>query len=94
MLYENATCATGQCCDLNVYYNFQFVFIFMYIYILIILIYQTCRLKPASLECRSALHECDLPEFCTGESEYCPDNVFKIDGTTCEQNRVYLPFNI
>lgn len=43
---------------------------------------------PAGLECRSALHECDLPEYCTGKSEYCPDNVFKIDGSTCEKKKV------
>ncbi|XP_060864601.1 disintegrin and metalloproteinase domain-containing protein 9 [Metopolophium dirhodum] len=66
MFYENATCATGQCCDLN-----------------------TCHFKFAGVECRSAPHECDLPEYCTGDSEYCPDNVFKFDGTTCEKNQAF-----
>ena len=60
MLYANASCATGECCDLN-----------------------TCKPKNAGTECRSAEHECDLPEFCTGHSEYCPSDVFKIDGEIC-----------
>ncbi|XP_025201152.1 disintegrin and metalloproteinase domain-containing protein 9 [Melanaphis sacchari] len=66
MFYKNATCATGECCDIN-----------------------TCHFKLAGVECRSALHECDLPEYCTGDSEYCPDNVFKFDGSTCEANKAY-----
>lgn len=39
-------------------------------------------------ECRSATHECDLPEYCSGDSEYCPEDVFKVDGSTCEKNNV------
>ncbi|XP_060854596.1 disintegrin and metalloproteinase domain-containing protein 9 isoform X2 [Rhopalosiphum padi] len=66
MFYENATCATGECCDLN-----------------------TCHLKLAGVECRSAPHECDLPEYCTGDSEYCPDNVFKFDGSACDTTEAF-----
>lgn len=33
--------------------------------------------------CRSTDHECDLPEYCNGESEYCPEDIFKIDGLPC-----------
>ncbi|VVC31963.1 Hypothetical protein CINCED_3A014758 [Cinara cedri] len=66
MLYMNASCATGQCCDLN-----------------------TCNFKSSGVECRSTAHECDLPEYCSGDSEYCPENVFKIDGTVCENNRAF-----
>ncbi|XP_050435802.1 disintegrin and metalloproteinase domain-containing protein 28 [Adelges cooleyi] len=66
MLFANATCATGKCCDLN-----------------------TCRPRPAGVECRAAPHECDLPEYCDGDSEYCPDNVYKIDGSTCDNTNAY-----
>ncbi|KAJ4445799.1 hypothetical protein ANN_12484, partial [Periplaneta americana] len=66
MLYPNASCATGECCDLK-----------------------TCRPKTAGTMCRSADHECDLPEYCTGQSEYCPDDVFKIDGETCDRGKAF-----
>jgi Disintegrin len=48
----------------------------------------TCRPKRAGTECRTADHECDLPEFCTGESEYCPNNFFKMDGEQCDKAKV------
>lgn len=66
MLHANASCATGQCCDLK-----------------------TCRPKTAGTECRSAEHECDLPEYCTGQSEYCPNDVYKIDGEPCNMGKAY-----
>ena len=66
MLHANASCATGQCCDLK-----------------------TCRPKSAGSECRSAEHECDLPEFCSGQSEYCPKDVYKIDGESCNMGKAF-----
>uniref|UniRef100_A0A1A9WS33 Peptidase M12B domain-containing protein n=1 Tax=Glossina brevipalpis TaxID=37001 RepID=A0A1A9WS33_9MUSC len=66
MLYSNASCATGQCCDLT-----------------------TCRPKIASTLCRNAENECDLPEYCTGESEYCPIDVFKRDTEECDNGQAY-----
>ncbi|KAA0202337.1 hypothetical protein HAZT_HAZT000418 [Hyalella azteca] len=65
-LYSNATCATGQCCDL-----------------------QTCHPKEAGTECRSAHRECDLPEYCRGDSEYCPDDVFQEDGHECQAGKAF-----
>lgn len=65
-LYPNATCATGQCCDL-----------------------QTCMIKPVATPCRDVETECDLPEFCTGLSEFCPSDVYKQDGITCKGGRAY-----
>lgn len=50
---------------------------------------QTCRPKSAGTVCRSAELECDLPEYCTGHSEYCPDDVFKIDTTPCREGAAY-----
>ena len=66
MLYKNATCATGACCDLN-----------------------TCRPKKPGTLCRSSNGECDLPEYCTGESEYCPNDVFKRDTVECGKGKAY-----
>ncbi|XP_057341759.1 uncharacterized protein LOC130678494 [Microplitis mediator] len=66
MLYSNASCATGECCDLK-----------------------TCKPKNAGVECRDAEHECDLAEYCTGQSEYCPKDVFKIDGESCNMGKAF-----
>ncbi|KAF6209016.1 hypothetical protein GE061_014759 [Apolygus lucorum] len=49
----------------------------------------TCHPKTAGSMCRSADHECDLPEYCTGESEYCPNDVFKMDGETCYEGKAF-----
>ncbi|KAI8423044.1 hypothetical protein MSG28_014130 [Choristoneura fumiferana] len=32
----------------------------------------TCRPKAPGTECRSADRECDLPEYCSGHSQFCP----------------------
>ncbi|XP_059217905.1 disintegrin and metalloproteinase domain-containing protein 9 [Stomoxys calcitrans] len=66
MLHTNASCATGECCDLA-----------------------TCRPKVAGTQCRNAENECDLPEYCTGESEYCPQDVFKRDTEECDGGQAY-----
>nr|XP_012222956.1 PREDICTED: uncharacterized protein LOC105672528 isoform X2 [Linepithema humile] len=66
MLHSNASCATGECCDLK-----------------------TCKPKSAGTECRNVEHECDLPEYCTGQSEYCPADVFKMDGETCNRGEAF-----
>ncbi|RVE44055.1 hypothetical protein evm_011292 [Chilo suppressalis] len=50
---------------------------------------QTCRPKAAGTVCRSADRECDLPEYCTGYSEFCPADVFKMDATPCSDNKAY-----
>ncbi|KAF4523263.1 hypothetical protein B566_EDAN006886 [Ephemera danica] len=63
MLFANASCATGECCDL-----------------------ETCKPRRAGYKCRTADHECDLPEFCTGKSEFCPDDVFKMNGEKAYDN--------
>lgn len=49
---------------------------------------QTCQSKPAGTVCRAAFTECDLPEFCAGDSEFCPEDVTKKDGEPCRQGRV------
>ncbi|CRK98583.1 CLUMA_CG011979, isoform A [Clunio marinus] len=66
MLYSNATCATGSCCDLT-----------------------TCKPHTAGTICREAFGECDLPEYCTGDHEFCPNDVFKRDTEKCEDAFCY-----
>ncbi|KAL0811467.1 hypothetical protein ABMA28_009867 [Loxostege sticticalis] len=50
---------------------------------------QTCRPKSAGTVCRAAERECDLPEYCTGHSEFCPADVFKMDSTPCGNEQAY-----
>nr|XP_026498729.1 disintegrin and metalloproteinase domain-containing protein 22 [Vanessa tameamea] len=50
---------------------------------------QTCRPKSAGTVCRSADKECDLPEYCSGYSEFCPRDVYKMDTTPCSNNEAY-----
>ncbi|XP_016977548.1 disintegrin and metalloproteinase domain-containing protein 12 [Drosophila rhopaloa] len=49
----------------------------------------TCRPKLAGSACRGAENECDLPEYCTGESEYCPADVYRRDTEPCDGGRAY-----
>ncbi len=45
--------------------------------------FKTCRPQAAGVACRHAEHECDLPEFCTGESEFCPADIYKVCVCVC-----------
>ncbi|OWR53512.1 putative ADAM metalloprotease [Danaus plexippus plexippus] len=49
----------------------------------------TCRPKPAGTVCRAADKECDLAEYCSGHSEYCPRDVYKMDATPCGGGKAY-----
>ncbi|KAM5200950.1 disintegrin and metalloproteinase domain-containing protein 15 isoform 8-T8 [Hipposideros larvatus] len=44
---------------------------------------QNCQLRPAGWQCRPARGDCDLPEFCTGDSSQCPPDVSLGDGEPC-----------
>uniref|UniRef100_A0A8B9X9S6 ADAM metallopeptidase domain 33 n=1 Tax=Bos mutus grunniens TaxID=30521 RepID=A0A8B9X9S6_BOSMU len=48
-----------------------------------------CLLKPAGTPCRPAAGDCDLPEFCTGASPYCPPDIYLLDGSPCARGRGY-----
>ncbi|XP_014645592.1 PREDICTED: disintegrin and metalloproteinase domain-containing protein 33 isoform X1 [Ceratotherium simum simum] len=48
-----------------------------------------CLLKPAGAPCRWAVGDCDLPEFCTGASPYCPPDIYLLDGSPCASGRGY-----
>ncbi|XP_008321204.1 disintegrin and metalloproteinase domain-containing protein 15 isoform X2 [Cynoglossus semilaevis] len=50
---------------------------------------QDCKLRAAGSVCREPLGECDLPEFCTGSSSYCPPNVFLQNGEPCEDGATF-----
>ncbi|XP_036907635.1 disintegrin and metalloproteinase domain-containing protein 33 isoform X2 [Sturnira hondurensis] len=49
----------------------------------------SCLLKPAGAPCRRAAGDCDLPEFCTGASPYCPPDIYLLDGSPCAGGRGY-----
>ena len=51
--------------------------------------FETCQPKEAGSTCRRADHECDLPEYCDGENEFCPNDVFKVDGTSCRVGQAF-----
>ncbi|XP_062903311.1 disintegrin and metalloproteinase domain-containing protein 33-like [Mobula hypostoma] len=48
-----------------------------------------CKLKSAGTVCRRAAGSCDLPEYCTGASAFCPSNVYRADGSSCENGHAY-----
>ncbi|KAM4581533.1 disintegrin and metalloproteinase domain-containing protein 12 isoform 2-T2 [Odontesthes bonariensis] len=50
---------------------------------------QDCKLRAAGSVCREPLGECDLSEFCTGSSPYCPPNVFLQNGEPCQDATSY-----
>ncbi|XP_053698665.1 zinc metalloproteinase-disintegrin-like crotastatin [Sabethes cyaneus] len=50
---------------------------------------EVCQWYEAGTLCRTARGECDLPEFCTGNSEHCPKDVFKRHAEVCAGGRAY-----
>ncbi|XP_062443411.1 disintegrin and metalloproteinase domain-containing protein 19 [Rhea pennata] len=50
---------------------------------------QQCKLMSPGTLCRERSGLCDLPEYCTGESPFCPPNSYQIDGTSCEGEKAY-----
>lgn len=52
-------------------------------------LFQTCQLKDAATPCRPASNECDLSEYCTGESHNCPEDTFKLDTEQCNNGNSY-----
>jgi len=47
-----------------------------------------CNFVESGVECRSSDNECQLPEYCTGTSASCPANLYKEDGTPCQDNQL------
>ncbi|XP_062992136.1 disintegrin and metalloproteinase domain-containing protein 33 [Elgaria multicarinata webbii] len=50
---------------------------------------KNCQLKNAGTMCRERAGSCDLPEYCTGASPYCPANVYLLDGSLCSSGEAY-----
>ncbi|XP_052540602.1 disintegrin and metalloproteinase domain-containing protein 19 isoform X1 [Tympanuchus pallidicinctus] len=48
-----------------------------------------CKLMSPGTLCREKSGLCDLPEYCTGQSPFCPSNSYQIDGTSCEGGKAY-----
>ncbi|XP_076008288.1 zinc metalloproteinase-disintegrin-like atrase-A [Genypterus blacodes] len=44
---------------------------------------ENCKIKAAGSECRKSAGDCDLPEYCTGASEVCPEDGFEMNGKPC-----------
>lgn len=53
------------------------------------LFFKICKLKGVGTLCRSADQECDLPEYCTGQNEYCPDDVYKTNTEICADGEAF-----
>lgn len=47
------------------------------------------QVSPRGKECRAQQDECDLAEHCDGKSNACPEDVFAVNGLTCDGGRGY-----
>ncbi|XP_059677283.1 disintegrin and metalloproteinase domain-containing protein 8 [Gavia stellata] len=50
---------------------------------------QDCKVKAAGTLCRANKNDCDLPEYCTGLSAECPEDVFQENGISCQNGNGY-----
>ncbi|MBN3294926.1 ADAM8 protein, partial [Amia calva] len=50
---------------------------------------QNCKIRQVGHLCRESAQECDLPEYCTGQSPDCPKDDFKMNGLPCNQGYCY-----
>lgn len=50
---------------------------------------ENCQIKDAESLCRASINECDVPEYCTGLSEKCPENDFRMNGIPCSSGQGY-----
>ncbi|XP_046734645.1 disintegrin and metalloproteinase domain-containing protein unc-71 isoform X3 [Diprion similis] len=48
-----------------------------------------CKLRARGVVCRESTNECDLSEVCSGESGQCPVDVYKKNGSPCDNNGGY-----
>ncbi|XP_043534817.1 disintegrin and metalloproteinase domain-containing protein 8a isoform X2 [Chiloscyllium plagiosum] len=50
---------------------------------------QNCKIKSAGQLCRAAQNDCDLPDYCNGESAECSEDAFKMNGSPCSNGNGY-----
>lgn len=50
---------------------------------------KTCNFQDQSYICRRATSGCDIPEYCPGSSEECPDDSVQPNGELCENDTGY-----
>ncbi|CAH2321647.1 Disintegrin and metallo ase domain-containing 8 [Pelobates cultripes] len=50
---------------------------------------QQCKIRPVGEMCRTKKGECDLPEYCNGNSAECPEDAFQENGVTCLNGYCY-----
>ena len=48
-----------------------------------------CQFVPHRTQCRAASGECDVAEFCSGESSECPEDDIKLNGIPCSNGSGY-----
>lgn len=48
------------------------------------------QLKAKGVICREATNECDIPEYCDGDSGLCPRDVYKKNGNECGEHKSAL----
>ncbi|XP_006274706.3 zinc metalloproteinase-disintegrin-like NaMP isoform X1 [Alligator mississippiensis] len=50
---------------------------------------ENCQVKKGGSICRAAKDECDLSETCTGQSQQCPKDRFRVNGHPCKNGQGY-----
>lgn len=50
---------------------------------------ENCRFKSSEVACREKLNECDLEEYCSGNSSTCPIDYHVQDGVTCNNDSAF-----
>ncbi|XP_025978185.1 zinc metalloproteinase-disintegrin-like NaMP isoform X1 [Dromaius novaehollandiae] len=50
---------------------------------------ENCQYKKPGAVCRTVKHDCDLAEMCTGFSEKCPADRFRVNGYPCNDDKGY-----
>ncbi|XP_030630898.1 disintegrin and metalloproteinase domain-containing protein 9 [Chanos chanos] len=48
-----------------------------------------CQFQVSGTPCRRSVNQCDLPEFCDGNSATCPADFYLMDGLPCAGNTAY-----